>query len=48
MWLCLTQGQVRLLNVKQIIEIQGADLCSALPSLHCFTGFDTTSAFVQR
>ena len=28
----------RLLAVKQIIEVKGSDLCSALPALHRFTG----------
>lgn len=38
----------RLLNVKEIIERKGPDVCSVLPSIHSFTGCDTTSAFVRR
>ena len=43
-----TGNKRRLLNVKQIIEIKGSDLCLSLPALHCFTGCDTISAFVRR
>ena len=39
-----TGDKRRLLNVKQIIEVIGSDLCSVLPALHCFTGCDTVSA----
>ena len=43
-----TSDKRRLLNVKQIIEVKGSDLCSVLPALHCFTGCDTVSSFVHR
>ena len=43
-----TSDKRRLLNVKQIIEVKGSDLCSVLPALHCFTGCDTVSSFVRR
>ena len=43
-----TGDKRRLLYVKQINEVIGFDLCSVLPALHCFTGCDTVSAFVQR
>ena len=43
-----TGNKRRLLNVKQIVEVKGSDLCSVLPALHCFTGCDTVSAFVRR
>ena len=39
-----TGDKRRLLNVKQIIEVKESDLCSALPALHCCTGYDTVSA----
>ena len=38
----------RLLNVNDIHKNKGEDICSVLPALHCFTGCDTTSAFVHR
>ena len=37
-----------LLNVNDIYKNKGEDICSVLPALHCFTGCDTTSAFVRR
>ena len=43
-----TDNKRGLLNVNQIIEMQDADLCSALPGLHCFTGCDITSSSVRR
>ena len=43
-----TGNKRRLLNVKQIVEVKGSDLCSVLPALHCFTGCDAVSAFVQK
>ena len=43
-----TSDKRRLLNVKQIFEVKGSDLCSVLPALHCFTGCDTVSSFVRR
>ena len=43
-----TGNKRRLLNIKQIIEVKGSDLCSVLPALHCFTGCDTVSSFVRR
>ncbi|MES9950704.1 MAG: hypothetical protein ABW118_17235 [Candidatus Thiodiazotropha sp.] len=43
-----TSDKRRLINVKQIIEVKGSDLCSILPALHCFTGCDTVSSFVRR
>lgn len=38
----------RLLNVNEIVQNTGEDICSVLPAIHCFTGCDTTSAFVRR
>ena len=38
----------RLLSVKQMIESKGPQFCRILPSLHSFTGCDTTSAFVKK
>ena len=38
----------RLIDVKKVAEIVGKDICSVLPSLHAFTGCDTTSAFVRK
>ena len=37
-----------LLNVNDIYKNKGEDICFVLPALHCFTGCDTTSAFVSR
>ena len=38
----------RLLNVNVIYKNKGEYICSVLPALHCFTGCDTTRAFVRR
>lgn len=38
----------RLLNVNEILADKGEDICSVLPAIHCFTGCDTTSAFVRK
>ena len=43
-----TGNKRRLLNVNDILKNKGEDICSVLPALHCFTGCDTTSAFVRR
>ena len=43
-----TGNKWKLLNVKQIIEVKGSDLCSALPALHCLTGCDKVIALVRR
>ena len=42
-----TGNKQRLLNVKQIIEVKGSDVCLALPALHCFTGCETIGVFVR-
>ena len=38
----------RLLNVNDIVQNKSEDICEVLPAKHCFTGGDTTSAFVRR
>ena len=38
----------RQLGVSDIRNNKGEDICSILPALHCFSGCDTTSAFVRR
>ena len=43
-----TGNKRRLLNVNQILQTKGEAVCSVLPAVHCFTGCDTTSAFVRR
>ena len=37
-----------LLCVNDTVHNKGEDICFVLPALHCFTGCDTTSAFVRR
>ena len=43
-----TGNKRRLLNIEQIVKVEGSDLCLALPALHCFTRCDTINAFVRR
>ena len=43
-----TGNKRKLLNVKDIVSATGTDLCEVLPTLHCFTGCDTISAFMRR
>ena len=38
----------RLIDIKAIAREPGEGLCQALPALHSYTGFDTTSAFVKK
>ena len=38
----------RTVNMTAIAEQLSADVCSALPGLHAFTGSDSTSAFAFR
>ena len=38
----------RLLNINNIVQNIGDKICTVLPAIHCFTGCDTTSAFVCR
>ena len=33
----------RLLNVNNIVQNTGEEICTVLPAIHCFTGCDTTS-----
>ena len=42
-----TGDKRRVLSLKAIIESKGARICSILPSVHSFTGCDTTSSFVH-
>ena len=37
----------RLLNVEEIVQQKGEDICAVLPAFDYFTGYDTTSAFVR-
>lgn len=43
-----TGNKRRLLDVKLAIQHEGAEKSKALMGLHCFTGCDTTSAFVRQ
>jgi hypothetical protein len=38
----------RLLDVKGIIADTGEDICIDLPTLHAFSGCDSTNAFVHK
>lgn len=38
----------RLIDVKKVAEVEGREICNALPAIHAFTGCDTSSAFVKR
>lgn len=39
---------LRYVNVNQIFNTLGEDLCRALPGFHAFTGCDTTSSFFNK
>ena len=41
-----TGNKRRLLNVNDIVQNKSEDIVAVLPAIHCFTGCDTTSAFV--
>jgi len=38
----------RCIDVQRVASAIGIRMCMALPALHCFTGCDTTSAFVRK
>ena len=42
-----TKKGKRAIDINKIVEPQGAELCSALPALHAFTGQDSLRSFVS-
>ena len=43
-----TKNRSRCVDIGEISNNLGKELCAALPGLHAFTGCDTTSAFVGK
>ena len=43
----VTGNKRRLLNVTDIVQNKSEDICAVLPAIHCFTGCDSTNAFVR-
>ena len=43
-----TGNKRHLLNVNDIVQNKCEDIYAVLPAIHCFTGYDTNSAFVRR
>ena len=43
-----TQARTKYINISQIANAFGRDICMALPGMHALTGCDTVSAFDGR
>ena len=43
-----TKQRTKLINISEISNNLGPNICSALPGLHAFTGCDTTSCFIGK
>lgn len=45
---CAAQSRLRFLDIKNIADFWGQDMCDSLLGLHAFTGCDTVSAFAGK
>lgn len=51
MWMLtglISKNNLRYVNLTEIANSLGSDVCDALPAIHAFTGSDYTSCFVQK